>query len=64
MIKQEIKEQLAALVDRHNESIGGDNWYAAFRDVLTDMMHLAEERGIDFELALDGATEVYHEERE
>lgn len=34
----------------------------AFRDALTDMIHVADNAGIDFDEALEWANEVYFEE--
>lgn len=34
----------------------------AIRDILTDMMHICREQGIDFDERLEGAREVYAEE--
>ncbi len=35
----------------------------AYRDALTDMMHIAEEYGLNFNEKLKGAREVFEEEK-
>lgn len=37
---------------------------AAMRDVLTDLMHISETQGVDFDRMLASATEVFEEEKE
>ena len=33
------------------------------RDVLTDLRHIAEDEGLDFDQAVEGSLEVYEEEK-
>lgn len=42
----------------------GTSFEFAIRDVLTDVMHLCDKHGIDFDLRLAGASDVYEEEKE
>jgi len=37
---------------------------SAVRDVLTDIRHMCDEGGYDFEKALSGSEEVYNEEKD
>ena len=35
---------------------------SALRDMLTDLRHIAHERGLDFDMAVEGSGEVFYEE--
>ena len=42
----------------------GSTLQSALRDILTDLRHVAETIDLDFDLAIEGSEEVYHEEME
>jgi len=42
----------------------GTSKQSALRDVLTDLRHIADREGLDFDLAVEGSAEVHAEERE
>ena len=43
---------------------GADDNQCAYRDLLTDMRHVADILGVDFNFALEGSLEVYEQEKE
>jgi len=43
-------------------AIEGTTYQSAFRDVLTDLRYVADNLGLDFDLAVDGSAYVHFEE--
>lgn len=58
-----MKQQLLDLLQRYAEAEGCEP-AAAFRDLLTDAMHVAESLNLDFAERLASAGEVFAEEHE
>ena len=58
-IQEKLKELIKFAQDRGECPTKG-----AIRDILTDMMHICKEQGIDFDERLESAREVYNEELE
>jgi len=58
-MRQELIQLLSEYAHRE-----GCSFSSAFRDMLTDLQHIADEYSIDMAAATDGALEVYREERE
>lgn len=54
-------DELTTLLDNYAEKEGCDA-QSALRDSLTDLLRLADRRGLDFEKAVTGALDVYVEE--
>jgi hypothetical protein len=54
---------LEAAVEEYAQN-EGTNFECAFRDALTDMKHIADEKGIDFDWTMGRALEVADEEDE
>lgn len=40
------------------------NMQSAVRDILTDLRHIAQDNGVDFDEAVEGSEEVFKEEEE
>ena len=57
--KQELEKLLSLWTDR--EGCGPQDM---LRDILTDLMHIADEQDLDFYGAISGASEVFLEERD
>lgn len=55
------KLNLEKIVSEYAER-AGTNTQGAIRDIITDCMHLASSKGLDFQRILFGADEVFHEE--
>lgn len=55
------ENQLQPLLDSAIEE--GIEKGPAVRDILTDVMHLCDKHGLHFQKVLEGASEVYKEER-
>jgi len=58
-LKQNLINQINLIA-----SIEGTEEQCALRDLLTDLRHVANELGLDFEFADSGSFDVYHEEME
>ena len=58
-----LRERLKLLLWDYGEAEGTD-FAGAFRDVLTDMRHLADERGLDYGERDKAAYQVYLEEKQ
>jgi uncharacterized protein (UPF0335 family) len=56
-----VTEHIQAFIERY-EKLTGSEGRSSVRDMLTDLMHLCDARGFDFDEALDGAREVYEQE--
>lgn len=56
------QKRLLQLIDQHSRQDGTDR-QGALRDILTDIFHVSEEVGLDIDKAIDGALEVFIEER-
>jgi len=64
MAKKKFNLELALYTAINNQIVSeGTNMLGAFRDVLTDLMHIAHNQGIEFKSRLKAAEEVYTEER-
>lgn len=65
-----LREKVLKLIENEitEENIGNESYEIyfkfAFRDVLTEMMHIAKEKNLDFEDRLNIAKEVFEEEIE
>ena len=59
-IQRKLHNIIKEIID---SEIGADDEQCAFRDLLTDMRHVADQSGISFALANEGAFEVYCIER-
>jgi len=57
------KRHLRTTLDFYRGPNMADNDQAALRDLLTDLMHLAESEGLDFDKAKRGAKDVHREEK-
>lgn len=58
------KTLLAAALDAYeSHPAHGAEPQPALRDLLTDLRHIAAERGLDIDTAIDGSCDVYHEEK-
>lgn len=55
------ENQLQSIMDKA-VSVGIEKG-PAVRDILTDVMHLCDKHGLHFQKVLEGASEVYKEER-
>ena len=61
--KIQISNSLITLILKYKDQGSPDN-KTAVRDILTDVLHYCDEECIDFTEVLEGATEVYNEEKE
>ena len=59
----DVQAGLLVLIRQH-EKLAGTDKSGAFRDVLTDLMHVCDELGLAFDARLEGAREVYEEEKQ
>ena len=60
-LPEKLENPLQFLFD---EAIGeGIDKGPAIRDILTDVMHLCDKYGVHFQKVLEGASEVYKEEK-
>lgn len=59
----ETQKKLAELVQQFADN-EAPSIQSAFRDLLTDMRHVADHLGVDFFFAIDGSYEVYLEEKD
>lgn len=69
MSKQDKLKEKAECARRHlthymNESGGSTDWDSAMSDFLADLMHLASQRGMNFEEELERARSYYEAELE
>ena len=60
--KDDIRTPLDTMLRRDASSAGTD-LSGAIRDLLTEVMHLCDDSGVDFEDRLIAAGEVYQQER-
>jgi hypothetical protein len=58
-----LRNEIANMVGKYKDN-EGVNDQSAFRDILTDIMHLTNDRGINFEEVMTGAREVLAQEDE
>ena len=56
-----MKEALQKVVDRYTECFG---LHPTIRDCITELLHIANENGLDTEIILDGANKVFKIERD
>ncbi len=56
-----MKTHLKQMIERWADN-EGTTYQGALRDLLTDMRHIAEEVGLDFDAAVDGSADVFDEE--
>ena len=63
VIMKSLKDELAVTLD-HFASEGDTDYQSGLRDLLTDLRHIADERGLDFDRAIEGSAEVFAEESE
>jgi len=60
----ETQKELVDMVEHFISSdTGADDKQSAFRDLLTDLRHVADHLEVDFNFALDGSYEVYLQEK-
>jgi hypothetical protein len=57
-----VQEQLLRIIKKSTVETGDDAF--SFRDLLTDLRHVASHLGLDFDECVKGASEVYEEEIE
>ena len=59
------EEQLLGFLDEYyieNPAMGSGNVDIAIRDLLTDLMHVALDNGVDIRVRFEDAAEVYQQE--
>jgi hypothetical protein len=59
------EEQLLGFIDEYyidNPAMGSGNIDIAIRDLLTDLMHVALDNGVDIRVRFEDAATVYQEE--
>jgi hypothetical protein len=58
-----LRTMLEAVIEEYAQNAGTD-FHGAFRDALTDLKHIADEKGIDFDETVSVALEVTAQETE
>jgi hypothetical protein len=62
VVKDSLKKDLLTVIQKWQKK-EGTTFYGAFRDALTDMLHISKEKKIAFIHVLESAEEVYKQEK-
>ena len=55
------QRELVALLEKDEEEVGSGQ--CVFRDMLTDMLHIADYMNLDWDYSVESAREVYEQEK-